>query len=55
MLEHQSWEKVHADPRWITDVKPTFDRLFPGYGCGDYPQNIPALMTDPAAEKCCHG
>jgi len=52
-LELGSWAKVHADPRWIRDVKPTYDRLWPGYGCGDYPQNIPAVMNNPDAGKSC--
>jgi hypothetical protein len=52
-----SWKAVHADPRWVADVKPTFDRLWPGrnYGCGHFPQLIPEVMGDPLAGKCCNG
>jgi hypothetical protein len=43
-----SWQAVHIDPRYVRDVKPMFDRLYPGFGCGDYPQNIPATRG-----QCC--
>lgn len=44
MLEHGDWSKVHADPRYIAAGLPEFyERRWPGmgYGCGDWPQNIP--------------
>jgi hypothetical protein len=48
-----SWAAVHADSRWVKWIKPTYDRLWPGYGCGDFPQNIPAVMNTPETGKCC--
>ena len=51
-----SWGKVHADPRYLADVQPLWDAFpYPGGSCGDYPQNMPAVMIDPAAGKCCYG
>lgn len=48
-----SWEAVYADARYQAVVQPTFDRILPGYGCGDYPQNIPIIMESPQSGKCC--
>lgn len=35
-----SWAAVHADPRWIADVKTKLDQRFPGQemNCGDWPR-----------------
>lgn len=30
-----------------------FAATFPGFHCGDFPQNIPAVMDNPAVGKCC--
>jgi hypothetical protein len=53
MRELGSWDAVHADSGYVEFVQPTYDRLFPGYGCGDYPQGIPEVMGNPDAGKCC--
>lgn len=51
-----SWGAVYADPRYLgSSVKAWLDRRFPGYGCGDYPQNIPEIMDQPKTGKCCYG
>lgn len=51
-----SWEAVHADPKYLASpVGRHFAETFPGFGCGDFPQRIPAVMNDPAMGKCCWG
>jgi hypothetical protein len=48
MLEHGDWKAVHADQRWLeSPIGRVFARVYPGFGCGDYPQNIPG------APGCC--
>lgn len=34
---HGTWEAVYALPEWQEHVKPMFDELWPGKGCGDWP------------------
>lgn len=49
-----SWDAVHADPRYLeSPAGRHFADVFPGYGCGDFPQNIPEVMNNPAMGKCC--
>lgn len=52
LLALGSWDRVHDDPRWkAAPIGRVMDREYPGYGCGDWPQNIPADMT--GANRCC--
>lgn len=36
-----SWDAVEADARYLRDVQPMWDIKHPGFGCGDWPQNMP--------------
>lgn len=55
-IELGSWEAVHADLRYRqAPIGRYFASRYPGFGCGDFPQNIPAVMDDPHAGKCCWG
>lgn len=55
-----SWDAVHADKNWKrSKVGQYFAETYPGYGCGDWPQNIPEVMakadvTGPFG-PCCWG
>lgn len=61
LRELGSWEAVYTDPRYQASAAAAYfaDR-HPGYGCGDWPQNIPGLLAEvgiriaPAA-VCCWG
>ena len=60
LVELGSWDKVHKDRRWKRSVVGVwFKDRYPGYGCGDWPQNIPEVMNDePDAGPfyaCCWG
>jgi len=35
--ELKTWPAVYLDTRYQQIVQPTFDRLAPGKGCGDWP------------------
>jgi hypothetical protein len=49
-----SWEAVYADRRYQTsDAGRFMAERFPGYGCGDWPQNIPDVMQSTKG-KCCY-
>lgn len=51
--EHGTWQAVYQDPQWRTShIKAWFDETHPGYGCGDWPQNIPKAAAQPSG-KCC--
>ena len=55
-VELGSWGRVHADSRWTdSPIGRYFADRFPGFGCGDYPQNIPEVMSSADAGKCCYG
>ena len=37
-----SWTLVHESEEWkATDAAVWFNETYPGFGCGDWPQNIP--------------
>jgi len=53
---HETWEAVYETAEYqATDAAAMFaaatDGWF-GYGCGDFPQNIPQAMASPSG-KCC--
>jgi hypothetical protein len=51
MRELKDWNKVHKDERYINSpIGKYFAEKFSGYGCGDYPQNIPSI-----GKGCCFG
>lgn len=55
MLEHGDWDMVTADPRWRdAPIGRWFAKRYPGYGCGDWPQNIPEVWLFPTTGKCCY-
>jgi hypothetical protein len=42
-----SWDKVHSDPRYLASPAARFFiTRYPGFGCGDWPQNIPGLLDE---------
>jgi hypothetical protein len=45
MLGNPAWERL--------PVGRHFSMAMPGFDCRDFPQNIPAIMNDPSAGKCC--
>ena len=50
-----SWEQVYADPRYLaSDAAAWFADAYPGFGCGDWPQNIPVVMAR-SGNLCCWG
>lgn len=52
-LEHGNWHAVHADLRWKNaPVGRWFAARHPGFGCGDWPDKIPAAIEQPGG-KCC--
>ncbi len=53
LLELGSWERVHTDKRYLAAPVAQFyvDR-YPGFGCGDWPQNIPEALADPDSSCC---
>ena len=53
LRELGTWEKVYTDPRYLaTDAAVSFRVHHPGYGCGDWPQNIPETMAN-GSGLCC--
>jgi len=51
--EHGSWEKVYASAEYrATAAAASFKVHHPGYGCGDWPQNIPEAIES-VSGKCC--
>lgn len=46
-----SWEAVHADARYLKDVKPKLEDIGLGVDCGEWPQ---ALVPLPKG-RCCWG
>ena len=53
LVELGSWDKVHKDRRWKrAPVGLWMKDAYPGYGCGDWPQNIPAVM-EAGIGLCC--
>lgn len=49
-----SWEAVYADARYRgSEAKRFMDRVFPGFGCGDWPQNIPGRLEEGGYGLCC--
>jgi len=56
LVELGTWEKVHTDIRWKSaPVAQYFADHYPGFGCGDWPQNIPEVMSKQlgAFHLCC--
>lgn len=54
LMDLGSWEAVHTDPRYqALPVAAWFEKTHPGYGCGDWPQNIPEVMARPRG-RCCY-
>ena len=49
-VEHGSWDEACSDAGWVAEVGPIFARRWPGYHCGDWPQNIPTVRVG-----CCYG
>ena len=48
-----SWDDAYLSPEYLdTMAAASFAVHHPGYGCGDWPQNIPEAMTD-VSGKCC--
>ena len=46
LVELGTWDKVHKDRRWKRSIVGLwFKARYPGYGCGDWPQNIPEAMA----------
>lgn len=54
LRELGSWSALYADPRYQgTEAAAWLALHYPGYGCGDYPQNIPEAMSTPGIGLCC--
>ena len=50
---HETWEAVYKTAEYkATDAATMFAVGYPGYGCGDWPQNIPEAMAS-LSGKCC--
>ena len=46
-----SWDLVHQDPRYLTDVQPGWDKYpYPNMGCGTWPQGC---LTELRHGACC--
>ena len=53
LRELGSWEKVYRSTRYRrTDAGKWFKKAYPGFGCGDWPQNITEAIESPGG-KCC--
>ena len=53
---HETWDNVYASVEYQdTDAARWFADHYPGYGCGDWPQNIPEVMETPGLGRCCYG
>lgn len=51
----EAWDKVHRSKEYRESAAHSyFVRNMPGYGCGDFPQNIPEAMAIPGG-RCCYG
>jgi hypothetical protein len=49
-----SWDAVHRDARYKgSAIAAWFTQNFPGYGCGDWPQNLEPLTF--GVGRCCYG
>lgn len=47
------WGKLDLNNEWVNSpIGSWFASRYPGYECGDWPQNIPAVMESQAG-KCC--
>jgi len=50
----KSWGRLVELPEWqAAPVGRWFAKNHPGFECRDWPQNIPAVMNNPALGKCC--
>jgi hypothetical protein len=50
---YESWDAVYDSPEYAaTDAAVSFAVNHPGYGCGDWPQNIPEAAAS-VSGKCC--
>lgn len=50
---HGDWETVYQTPEYqATDAATWFASSHPGYGCGDWPQNIPPVIQG-GVGLCC--
>lgn len=51
---HASWGHLRSIPAWrAAPVGQWFARQHPGSECKDWPQNLPEVMGNPTAGKCC--
>ena len=49
-----TWGRVYATPEYQnTAAAAMFSSGWPGFGCGDWPQNIPDQTASPSG-KCCY-
>lgn len=56
LRELGSWDAVYEDERYrAADVAAWFAENYPGFGCGDWPQSIPEVMSTPGTGRCCYG
>ncbi len=56
LRELGSWEAVYASNEYqTTDAAAMFVDVWPGFGCGDWPQNIPDVITSPSGNCCWQG
>ena len=49
-----SWEQVHKDDRYRRKIKPLLTDIGVNVDCGDWPQQVPSVMNNPAMGKCCY-
>jgi hypothetical protein len=54
LRELGTWDAVYQDPRYqATTAARSFQEHHPGYGCGDWPQNLPDVMAN-GSGLCCY-
>ncbi len=51
-----SWEAVYDSSEYQTsDAAAMFTAVWPGFGCGDWPQDIPGVLASPSGNCCWQG
>ena len=57
LRELGTWQAVYADRRWSgSDIAAWFNQRYPGFGCGDWPQNVMDITAQhPNVGLCCYG